>query len=454
VVILVVTIASAYTPRVAFANGRFPKAQAIVTAPGDETSIYLRASFGVVVSHDAGKTWRWLCEQALGFSSQWDPPLAASKGGRLWVALTDGARSTLDGCAVADVPSLQGELVADLTVDADGTHVFAVTSAPGKPAFVWRTGDVTKGPAAFTRFGKGLSGFRFDTVEIAPSNPARVYLTATPDGAGKRAHLFRSDDGGATLRELTPTLPNDGRLFVASIDPHDPDRLLLRQLSESGSDVLLSTDGGKTFTVALHMKGAMFGFTRAPDGSAYYAGSGDPHEGIWRSFDRGTTWEAAAKTSVFCLHATASRLLVCSNPYVPSGYAIAESLDHGATVKSLATFDDVAGPVACDGGSKCDVPWPDTRAAIVTSAHSQDPSSRAGLVDASAPSDAAPPVPAAPPPAPSACGCATVGSGPTSRGALLVAAFIALVAGRRAQRGSRVSQRRVEPDHRPTGAVH
>jgi hypothetical protein len=286
-----------------------------------------------------------------------------------------------------------------------------------------------------------------------------VYLTATPEGAGKRAHVFRSDDGGATLRELTPTFPNDGRLFVASIDPRDPDRVLLRQLSEAGSDVLLSTDGGKTFAVALHMTGAMFGFTRTPDGSAYYAGSGDAREGLWRSVDRGATWQPAAKTSVFCLHATATRLLVCSNPYVPGGYAIAESLDRGETVKPMATFDDVSGPVACDAGSKCDAPWPETHAAIVTSAHSGDPSSRAGAIDASAALDAAAsssplsPSPSSSPPG-NACGCEVVGRAPRVPASLFVLAVFALAAaGWRSHRGSREAQRRAEPDHRRAGKL-
>ncbi len=389
-----------------------------------------------------------MCEQALGFSSTWDPPLAATKDGRLWVALTDGARTTIDGCAVSDVPSIKGEVVADLTVDASGDHVFAIASAPGKPAFVWRSDG-----AAFTRFGKGLSGFRFDTIEVAPSNPSRVYLTATPDGAGKRAHVFRSDDGGATLRELTPTFPNDGRLFVASVDPHDPDRLFVRQLSEAGSDVLLSTDGGKTFSVALHMKGAMFGFTRTPDGSAYYAGSGDPNEGIWHSFDRGATWQPGAKTGVFCLHATATRLFVCSNPYMPGGYAIAESLDRGATVKALATFDDVRGPVACDAGNACDAPWPETRAAIATSAHTWERSFGAGSIDASIASDAGSPSTApsasAPPPRGNACGCVTAGATSRSRDALFAIVALAFaLAARRSLRGSREAQRLAKPDHR------
>jgi hypothetical protein len=53
----------------AAANGRFPKAQQIVTAPGSGgKTIFLRATFGVLVSRDAGATWSWICEQAIGFS--------------------------------------------------------------------------------------------------------------------------------------------------------------------------------------------------------------------------------------------------------------------------------------------------------------------------------------------------------------------------------------------------
>ncbi len=425
-------------PTDARANGRFPKAQAIVLPPGahDDSTLYLRATFGILVSHDAGASWSWLCEQALGFSTTWDPPLAATRDGRLWVALADGARSTADGCTVDDVPELKGELVADLAVDGSGDRVFAVTSTPGKAAFVWRRQPAPSAPAAgtpFVRLGKGITGFRFDTIEVAPSKPARVYLTATPDGKGAYAHLFRSDDGGATLTELPVTTANDARLFISGVDPKDPDRIYLRALSAAGSDVLLSTDGGKTLKSVLHDKGAMFGFAQTRDGSILYAGSGDPKEGIMRSVDRGATWQEAAKTSVFCLNADGPRLLVCSNPYVPGGYAVAASTDQGATVKPLATFDDVRGPVACDAGkeSPCASVWPATHAAIVTSAQLRPPASpeagpAAGVAGGVA--DAGPPAEARR----SACGCRVAGAPDGARGWLLLG--IGVIAARRARR--------------------
>ncbi|HEY2514987.1 MAG TPA: hypothetical protein VGI39_29180, partial [Polyangiaceae bacterium] len=117
----------ALIPGLASANGRFPKAQTLALPPGgDGRTVYLRATFGVLVSHDGGRSWQWLCEQALGFSSTWDPPIAVTRDGRLWVALMDGARAATTGCVAEEIPALHGELVADLAVDGAGTGVFAV----------------------------------------------------------------------------------------------------------------------------------------------------------------------------------------------------------------------------------------------------------------------------------------------------------------------------------------
>jgi hypothetical protein len=448
-----------YTAPEARANGRFPKAQVIATVPGgDGSTVYLRATFGVLVSHDEGKHFGWLCEQALGFSSTWDPPIAVTRDARLWVALTDGLRVTKDGCDVQDVPALKGELVADLATDASGEHVYLVTATPGKAAHVWRSITPTAGKLEpFERLGRGISGTRFDTLEVAPSDPRRLYFTGVPEGSGPRAHFFRSDDGGATIRETKPALPNDGRLFVSAVDARNPERVLVRQLHDKGSDVLLSTDGGATFRSVLHVDGAMFGFAPAPDGVTYYAGSGDPKEGIWRSHDRGEHWEPAAKTSVMCLHADGDRLFACSNPYVPGGYAIAVSRDRGDTIAPLATFDAVTGPVACDGGapSRCAAPWPETRTAIATSANmaapvADAPTLDAAGVDASIAPASATPAPATPAPARSACGCRAAGAPvPSGDGVPPVLALASVVAGaerarrrRRACRdGSHAAQR-------------
>jgi hypothetical protein len=405
----------------AAANGRFPKAQQIVTVPGsDGRTVLLRATFGVLVSRDAGATWSWICEQAIGFSGTWDPPIAATRDGRVWLGLPDGLSSTRDGCDVARAPELAGEIVVDLAMEPDGERVVVVTSTPGKPAYVWRR---TTAKAPLVRLGAGVTGVTFDTVDVAPSLPARLYATAAPVGGGRRAHLFRSDDGGTTLRELDVHLAQDGRLFLSAIDPKDADRIFVRHTSESGTDLLLSKDGGSSFAVVLHTKTSMFGFAATAGGGSYYAGAGGADEGMFRSRDRGVTWEPASKTSVLCLFADGPSLFACSNPYTRGGWAIAVSNDGATSFRPLAGFGDVRGPLACEAGAgaACGALWDEVRAQIVApqptapvaSAESVD----AGDVDAGA----------AGLPAKRACGCgagARGGSSATAFGLLLALAAL------------------------------
>ncbi|MBA3780037.1 MAG: pseudouridine-5'-phosphate glycosidase [Chloroflexi bacterium] len=61
----------------------------------DGSTIFLRATFGILVSRDAGKTWQWICERALGYEGSWDPPIAVTRDGRLWVGLDQLALTEL-----------------------------------------------------------------------------------------------------------------------------------------------------------------------------------------------------------------------------------------------------------------------------------------------------------------------------------------------------------------------
>ncbi len=410
----------------------------LATAGDDAKTMALRTTFGLLLSRDGGQSFRWVCEKALGFDGAWDPPIAATKDGRIFVGTVTGLRVTSDGCDVRDVSGLAGELVADLTVDATGLRGVAITSTPSKPAFVYRERvDMT-----WDRMGKGISHFTFDTIEVSTKRPMRLYLTAVAeDGGGKAAHFFRSDDGGATIVETTPTLEKDGRLFVSGIDPKNESRVFVRQLHQTGSELLLSTDGGAHFKTVLHMNGSMPGFAMSPDGARVYAGGSNPKEGIFRSDDRGEHFEHVGTTSVKCLHVAGEKLFACSDPFPPKGYALAVSTDHGATVTPMTTFE-IAGPIVCDAGAgvACNAAWPEVRAAIKATA--DEVSGVAGVnagnagsngeVDAS-PSPASSLAAAAAEPAKPrrACGCDVVGGGGSaaSRGASGSLFFLAVVFG-------------------------
>ena len=374
----------------AHANGRFPLAQAFESVPGsDGSTIFLRTTFGILVSRDAGASWQWICERALGYDGSWDPPIAVTRDGRLWVGLERGLVSTLDGCTIETATELTGEQVKDLTVDPKGETLWALTGAPDKAGAIWRrsppSGDGGAGGVAkWQRMGTIPENINPMTLEVAPSKPSRIYVSGQPYGT-VRGWLWRSDDGGKTITGAANELAHSGPFFIAAVDPKDPNRVLLRHLHTTGSTVLVTPDGGKTFKEVLAMDSAMFGFAKSADGLTYYAGSGLAQDGIFRSTDRGEHFERVSNHGVLCLHdapgpaagAPGGRLFVCENPTTLGGPAIGLSRDRGATVATIATFGDVRGPVTCSGdagggavaddagGGLCAAAWPETRTSVL-----------------------------------------------------------------------------------------
>lgn len=373
----IVGAASLSTTEVAHANGRFPKAQVVATVPGsDGSTVFLRTTFGILVSRDGGKSFRWICERNLGYGGQWDPPIAVTRDGRLWVGLEDGLAVTKDGCAASKVPELAGETVRDLTTDPRGDTLWVITGMPGKPSHVFRK----KGDGPWERLpGKGLEDVNVMTIEVAPSNPAHVYVSGQPYDT-IRGRLYRSEDDGRTFRGAANDLPAQGPFFIAAIDPKSDRHVVLRHLHTTGSDVLVTSDGGQTFHGTLSMQSAMFGFAKSPDGKTLWAGSGLPEHGISRSTDFGEHWERIAEHGVLCLHAPPAPkdvLFACENTLALGASAVARSADRGATWTSLGPFSDVLGPVACaraadagalpDGGSPLcgDAAWEEVRSFVM-----------------------------------------------------------------------------------------
>lgn len=387
------TVALVCSTGPALANGRFPSAQAIVTVPrSDGATVFLRATFGILLSRDAGKTWRWMCERALGYDGMWDPPIAATRDGRLWIGLERGLSSTLDGCLVELATELAGETVKDLTVDPSGDILYALTGSPEKRGALWRKA----GAAKFERLGPTPEGFNPMTLEVAPSKPARIWVSGQTTGS-IRGQLLYTEDGGKSYVGGKNELPAEGPFFIADVDPKNADRVLVRHLHTTGSDVLLTTDAGKTLTIVLDMKSAMYGFAKSADGSTYWAGSGLPEHGIFQSKDRGAHFEPVSAKGVLCLSAApGGRLLVCENPLTKGTPAVSVSTDDGKTLSGLAQFADVLGPVACAAGpGVCADAWPETRSLL---------SPRAADAGVAASTTAAGPAARG-----STCGCVTVG---------------------------------------------
>jgi len=222
------------------------------TVPGSEgKTVFLRATFGVLVSRDAGSDVELDLRAGDGLQRDMGSPRSPRRAtGRLWMGAARRAlTSTLDGCEVTRAPELTGESVVDLATEPGGERAVVVTSTPGKPAFVWRRPNAR---APFARLGAGVLGISFDTVDVAPSKPTRVYATG---GAGRwreaRAPVplrRRRRDAGRARRP-----PRKGRSPLPVGDRSEGIRIasFVRHTNESGTDLLVSQDGGKTFVSAL-----------------------------------------------------------------------------------------------------------------------------------------------------------------------------------------------------------
>ncbi len=369
---LSIALGVAGSPRTASANGRFPAAQLVQLSP-DGQSVALRVTFGFVLSDDGGRSFRWLCEDVLGYGTgAFDPAFVFDADRRLFVGAPDGlARVSSDRCAPARVGELDRQFVIDLDRSGDGATVLAITSSGAADAVnrVWRSTD--RG-ATFQPMGAGVGpDTLFETVELARSNPLRVYATAVRNSP-RRVVFFRSDDGGATLSERSLDAFELDDAFVAAIDPRDADTVYLRGRLRGApppdagpgaapTALLVSRDGGATFRELTRSVGPMTGFAISDDGASLWTGSTHPDDGLRLSTDRGARWERVSDTHVTGLRFDRGTLWVAAN-WVLDGFALGRSDDGGRTIApALRTFCDVLGAPVCppstDVSALCAARW-------------------------------------------------------------------------------------------------
>jgi photosystem II stability/assembly factor-like uncharacterized protein len=416
----------ASSPHLARANGRFPASNMLVAEPDDPSHLVLRATYGLLFSSDGGGSWDWVCEKAVGYGGAEDPSVTVTKSGAVVVGMFHGMARSTDGGCTWQHDATWPQSVVDLTLrKAAPRRVYAATCVFSRDAggsLFKNAIDVSddEGESWTTRATLDPT-ILVDSVEVAESDPSRVYVSAIrPRGHDTAGLLLVSDDDGAHFQELpVPFEPTDRGIYIAAVDPKNAARIYLRTTGVDSGRLLVSDDAGKSFREA-QRGGPIPGFALADDGATAYVGGKD---GLLR-YAAGLVGSAekTSATAIQCLASVGPTLWACAP--VGAGFVLGSSTNGGSTFTPRLTLAGMRGPLHCADGASvattCAADWAAIEALVNPRLDARNERGKdGGTVAPAAPS------------AKSSCGCATVGA-PAEPGAgfalaSLIAALAALV---------------------------
>ena len=359
------------------ANGRLPATQSISFQHGNENNIAVGLTFGLLLSHDGGKTWQWMCEGAVGYGGTYDPAYAYSASGALFATTYNGFNVMRNGCTFDATPEGKA-FVSTNTIDGNGALYFAAAQVADAKNGIAQDFKIYRSTNDFMTLPTGVQvadasdvSVWWQSIEVAPSNPKIVYLSGyryipNPSGTGTmRDHLlFRSDNAGAAgswtaLPRTGMTLMPNSVIHLAGIWSNDAAHLYARvvYIDNTTTDaVYVSVDSGATWTEIVRAPDPFGAFVvRAAINSngKHDLIAGTPAAGAKISHDDGMTWTAlAGAPHMNCLvENAAGELWACTQNYAVGQVAtddagIMKSSDLASWTKVLR-YQDLTDAVAC-----------------------------------------------------------------------------------------------------------
>lgn len=371
---LVVALISGAAPRAALANGRPPGTSTIHFRKGMERHVYAGMTFGAVLSKDGGATWEWICEEAIGYSGTYDPDYVFAPDGTIFATTFDGLKANRDGCVYGPTPH-GSKFVASVAQGPDDALYVAMAQAANE--LVGEVGDAriyrsTDGGLTFPlAVSPGQVNDWWQSIEVAPSDPNRVYLFGyrLTLGEPKLSMVFRSGDRGETFESLPVTdfaVMTNSTIEIAGISRSNPNLLYARVTLEDDQEadgLYRSRDGGQSWQKILSKAGSLAFVVRASGELV----AGTQQLGAWRSTDEGDTWQALPNPPrISCLvENAAGEVWACTQNYgVPpdlDGFGIMKSTDLTQWTGVLR-YQDLVGPVMCPADTeqelRCNDPDP------------------------------------------------------------------------------------------------
>lgn len=336
------------------ANGRYPAAGLVALDPSDPQHIVVRVTYGLISTSDGGETWKWLCEQAVGFSDNEDPMVAITQNGTLLAGVFKGLSVSTDrGCNWSFVGGdLTDRYVVDLSTEkgAPQNAVAIASNGIGGGKFLTQVFETSDDGATWTQAGVNLpEDFLGLSIDTAPSDPQRMYLTGRYGAPAYTGVVERSFDRGQTWEKLEITGADDKHPpYLAAIDPTDPDVLYVRLDAAEADSLVVSKDGGATWTQVFQETGGLLGFALSPDGKKVAVG-GDL-DGLWIAPTDTFAFTKVADLRVKCLLWTPNELYACADEF-KDGFHIGVSHDEGKTFTAFEHLQEVC-PLECPEGSK------------------------------------------------------------------------------------------------------
>jgi hypothetical protein len=354
--ILVVGLVGALAGTAA-ANGRAPATSTIHFRQGHEQDIAAGMTFGLVLSHDGGTTWQWVCEDAVGYGGVWDPDYSYTASGALFATTFNGLKVSRDaGCTFDSTPPGNLFVSAD-ELAANGEVTFASVD-PTDDKVYKSTDDGMTFPTSTTPPGAMVNDW-YSSLIYQQGSSTNVWLSGYRFvGNTKTLLVWKSTNGGGSFTSVTingiTRSSSSSALQIAGIDTAgNAYAIVTYPDGQVGGDVYrLAPAAAAWVQIATYADGV----------SLLVRSNGDlvlatPFNGAKKSTNLGTTWTPLANAPhITCLaENSAHEVWACTRNYGdttnPSdGFGIMKTTDL-ATWTGVLKYEDIQAPVSCAAGT-------------------------------------------------------------------------------------------------------